>query len=370
MKNHPVQVTLVHGTWATRSRWPLAGSPLRTALENAGAECHEFRWTGRNSHAARTRAAQQLPDHLRKVKGDTGGQAAQAIVAHSHGGNAAVHAAWGLLGNQGGKTIKVVSLATPFFFARLRGSVSILNTIFAPIMGALAVALYVEVNLIRHRHTHGALVGAMAGLLLIALIVQGASWLFFSATHESSSPDSMRATVVDTIQTPTIPAAESSNEFLVIRAADDEAGGVLGFAQFSGWLALRANQIARPGVVVVVVTVLMYAAALAPNVLRDLLPDWLSLLIIHLVVPTLISLALLASAPAVVAIATGWDGPAVSRFAVVTAEASPPGDCAVWQLGIRERRAGGFSHSSLYDDPEVIQRIVGHLLSGNPRGAS
>src|ERR1051325_1503123 len=90
-REQPV-VTLVHGIYAREAAWTKPDSALSTALTEAGCVVRPFAWSGRNSHRARTRAAHDLTDHLR-------GEMAKNpkgrfwIIAHSHGGNVALHAA-------------------------------------------------------------------------------------------------------------------------------------------------------------------------------------------------------------------------------------------------------------------------------------
>jgi hypothetical protein len=79
----------------------------------AGADAliEPFDWSGRNSHRARVRAGRALGDHLTALIERYPG-AAHAIVAHSHGGNAAMYAVRtaGLAARIGA----IVCMATPF----------------------------------------------------------------------------------------------------------------------------------------------------------------------------------------------------------------------------------------------------------------
>src|SRR5271166_2595998 len=95
MEEPTVVVTLVHGTFARKARWIRSQSPLSLALVREGFQVVPFRWSGKNAHWARAVASGQLADHMEKQIANYG-DAAQCIVAHSHGGNVAVQAVHGL----------------------------------------------------------------------------------------------------------------------------------------------------------------------------------------------------------------------------------------------------------------------------------
>jgi len=66
----------------------------------------------------------------------------------------------------------------------------------------------------------------------------------------------------------------------------------------------------------------------------------------------------------------GFDGPAFSLFAFVSAESTPPGTPQVLQLGPRSwMYSFGLAHSSLYDDPDVIAKIIQHIDREQGKGA-
>jgi hypothetical protein len=89
-------VTLVHGTFATDAPWMKPDSPLRKRLQaRFGDDIHfePFNWyPADNSIDARWVAAGRLSSHLEQVKHDYP-DAAQYIIAHSHGGNIALDGA-------------------------------------------------------------------------------------------------------------------------------------------------------------------------------------------------------------------------------------------------------------------------------------
>src|SRR5271166_1168830 len=119
MEEPTVVVTLVHGTFARKARWIRSQSPLSLALVREGFQVVPFRWSGKNAHWARAVASGQLADHMEKQIANYG-DAAQCIVAHSHGGNVAVQAVHGLARKDYSKPIFIITLSTPFIHVRQR----------------------------------------------------------------------------------------------------------------------------------------------------------------------------------------------------------------------------------------------------------
>ena len=79
-----VTVHLVHGTFGPQAQWTLPGSEMRSAIESIKhkVKVARFSWSGRNSPAARSQAAEVLAKKL-----DKSPSSRHYIVAHSHGGN-------------------------------------------------------------------------------------------------------------------------------------------------------------------------------------------------------------------------------------------------------------------------------------------
>ena len=108
----PVQIILVHGTWARGATWTRKGSLLRQALESRfpNAELREFTWTGRNANRARFGAHFDLEAAL-MVEEMQGHRPRRVLVCHSHAGNIALGVAnfriYGLLS-------AIVTISSPF----------------------------------------------------------------------------------------------------------------------------------------------------------------------------------------------------------------------------------------------------------------
>jgi len=112
---------LVHGTFGWNASWLREGSLLRRALRTstAGASLvQQIRWSGFNSFSGRSDAARRIQDQV-AGNGARWPRARQFVVAHSHGGTAALQAMRDP--NCSGATTGVICMATPFLVAtRLR----------------------------------------------------------------------------------------------------------------------------------------------------------------------------------------------------------------------------------------------------------
>jgi hypothetical protein len=282
------------------------------------------------------------------------------VVAHSHGGNVALHATRRLARS---KRVRTASLATPYLFAR-EGKPSTADTVVSSLVAIYVFGLLLVVALGPDKPMGNAWSLPLSVLAGAALLLRFTSWAFFRLVHGSPRDAELTQRLLAEVQVPSALGGDRDNDLLVIRAADDEAGGLLAFAQFSGWVSFTAARFARPIPLILglwVGSFLLYAAESwlsgddgGMGSVSGFLADWT-----FVVFSTCV---LLLAFPLVCSLAHGWDGPAVSRFALVTAEASPPGATTVWQCAIRASRANGLAHASLYDEPEVIARTVDHVL--------
>jgi hypothetical protein len=355
MTDARVNVTLVHGTWARRAKWTRTNSALATRLVCAGAACTRFQWSGRNSHRARIRAARRLADHLR-AQHALEPDIKQAVVAHSHGGNVALHAVWRLL-EVDSPSLPVVTLATPFLFAHRKkvysavlysaGAVGFL-LVFFPVLFLLALP--------------GATIRiSPSAIPLLAVtsvvILQALAFLYWLASHGLPWRPETQERFVKQVA---VPAADDG-DLLVIRAAADEAGITLAATQVSGWVADLATRLMQPWAWSTVYASLSVLSV--PIAFLKSSDYWQTMGLISLIaVGTAGAVSLvLVSVPALLSLSQGLDGPTTSLFAVVTAEATPLGRHLVRQQPIRVARSTGLAHSSLYDDPQAIEWIIEHF---------
>ena len=150
-------VITVHGTndstegvapdfkwWQPESAFVRAVS-ARLAQAGHSVEVIVHRWSGANSALAREKAAERLSKLIRKHRGNR-----IHVVAHSHGGNVAAHAAeligWG---NRESPLVTLTTVGTPFFESRFGraeyvGALSFLALTLVSALtmaGAIALAL-------------------------------------------------------------------------------------------------------------------------------------------------------------------------------------------------------------------------------------
>jgi pimeloyl-ACP methyl ester carboxylesterase len=116
----PVICVLIHGTWARGAKWTQEDSELWQSLSELKVDPENvirFSWTGKNSSAARLRAATQLAAELQSSM-EKRPTAAHYLIAHSHGGMVALYA----LRDQdlSRRIAGVVFLGTPFIRCRPR----------------------------------------------------------------------------------------------------------------------------------------------------------------------------------------------------------------------------------------------------------
>jgi len=129
-----VIVHLIHGTWpfgpfrrrpapGAADAWFVDGSEARAGIArhiSAKVEWVTFEWSGKNSFAARDRAATAFAEHLRATHQQHPGKR-QVIVAHSHGGTVSMSALAKLHQLSEGKAevSATICLATPFAYVSL-----------------------------------------------------------------------------------------------------------------------------------------------------------------------------------------------------------------------------------------------------------
>lgn len=122
-------VLCIHGTWSS-GKWADRSSPfvceLKEQLQNLGYTklwADSVRWDAKNRWKARQHVAEQVAKHLDDVQNTFGHGWEFLIVAHSHGGNAAVEALRDVINAQTEPYIRgIVCLNTPFLTQEVRGS--------------------------------------------------------------------------------------------------------------------------------------------------------------------------------------------------------------------------------------------------------
>lgn len=121
MKATRIRLHLVHGTWAkglhgTTRAWSEPGDSAYESLQTklpASSQLESFIWSGRNSMAARTKAAKDLQKHLRQSLREHP-KDCHIVMAHSHGGTVANQAV--SCSDLDGSIRGLICLASPFTY--------------------------------------------------------------------------------------------------------------------------------------------------------------------------------------------------------------------------------------------------------------
>jgi hypothetical protein len=170
-----------------------------------------------------------------------------------------------------------------------------------------------------------------------------------------------RDRLISAVQAPAV----EPDELLAVRAAGDEASGLLVAGQFVGWMSAVLSRL---------LTNLWFWACIILGVqLSVLLSIWLSsgfrLAFAMLSVFVFVGLAVVAAIAVMLGAALGFgaDGPFLAMFAATSAEAAPPGRATLLQLQPFPKDTGkGLAHSKLYDDKHVIASIVDAVRGSTP----
>jgi hypothetical protein len=382
-------VTLVPGTWAGQAAWIRADSLLSKALTTAGCQVVPFGWSHRNSYLARTRAAVRLAEQIQgQIKQNPG--ARQWIVAHSHGGNIALHAVRHLQDSCiDAPRVSTVTLATPFIHGRRRARSGwwpvFVLAIFGPIVigsawSALAKGPHWGDWLV---FGFGALVAGDALLCIAgACMHPGFRWrgsLRWLRRTVTANPEDWhryvigavlrgefirpgyRSELIARVHSPTV----EPGDLFVVRAAGDEASASLATGQFLGWISALLNRRLTNLWFWAVILILVLGSVVAA--LYHIASPGLGLTVfIYLFLATGLLAVFTVAVMLFAAVPFGWDGPFLSIFASCSAEAAPPGQATILQLepfaGTENR---GLAHSGLYRSEPVINRIV-TLICGSP----
>ncbi|WP_341538470.1 hypothetical protein [Streptacidiphilus pinicola] len=388
MRNGPdAIVTLVPGTWAGKAAWTQADSPLSRALTAAGCEVAPFEWSHSNSFRARMRAAVRLADQIQgRIKENP--DARQWIVAHSHGGNVALHAVRLLRRTcTDAPRVSTVTLATPFIHVRRR-AISGWSVFVLAMFGVGVIALAAVTLAGGHWRDWPYYVSALVlGEALLCIgggamhrgFLQRGNLFIWLGRRITANPGGWLYDVIDavsrgdfirrgyqrhifaSVQSPKV----APDELIVLRAAGDEASLGLATGQFLGWISALLSRPLTNFWLWLCITGAVRVFLLAGVVIHR--PSHLAVRIVIYasMAPGFVALAAV-SVMLAAAVPFGWDGPFLAMFASYSAEAVPPGQTTVVQLEPpAEAGSKGLAHSRLYRSEQGINMIV-TLICGPP----
>ena len=331
-------------------------SSLSSALTKAGCQVVPFEWSHSNCYRARTRAALRLARQLHGQSKENPG-ARQWVVAHSHGGNIALHAVRYLRNSRpDAPRVTTVTLATPFIHARRRTFSG--WSFFALPVGCVLVIALASSALAGGPHwrdwAYWVVLAVVALPALEVLLCIGGAVM-----HRGFIGPGYRSQLIASAQSPQV----GPEDVVVVRAAGDEASAILAAGQFLGWISALLNRLLTNWwlwtwfFIVFGVAVVSAMAGITHSSSHGF----------RLVISVLVYVFVMGELAVVSAVLVmlgaalpfGWDGPFLSIFASCSAEAAPPGQATIVQLepfaGVQNR---GLAHSRLYSSEPVIDTIV------------
>jgi hypothetical protein len=176
---------------------------------------------------AAVRLAEQIQGQIKENPG-----ARQWVVAHSHGGNIALHAIRHLRKScADAPRISTVTLATPFIHARRRRALPGWSVFVLAVFGVIAIGLACAA-LAGGPHWDDWPVFVLGVPVASAVLACVAG----ACMHPGFGPG-YRSRLVACVHSPTV----EPDELFVVRAAGDEASTGLAAGQFLGWISLRLN---------------------------------------------------------------------------------------------------------------------------------
>ena len=176
-------ITLVHGTrllFSGRPTWTSENSKFRQRLEGAfapfgcGIRQYEFPWSGTNSMGARKKATDCLREVMRR-RVDEFPTDRHLVVAHSHGGNVALHAICGT--DLESRIEGIVCMATPFLHVQRNEGVDFCGELGTIVSWGAALCAWIGLLALGSR---GEIPWSSITLLLVGLAV----WLMFKVAEE------------------------------------------------------------------------------------------------------------------------------------------------------------------------------------------
>lgn len=368
MNPEKIRLHLVHGTWAkgllgTARAWSEQGESayarLLTKLPK-NTQFESFIWSGRNSIAARAKAAADLQEHLRQSLREHP-KDCHVVLAHSHGGtiaNEAVHSR-----DLDGAVRGLICLATPFIYlvspslGRLRTGILALTSMLYAIYWTALMAMMSWIP-----QFLGTVV--FTSLVAVKILVAFGLVAFIAKVTFENRAGTLR------------PGGPKNTPVFLIRGSRDEASLILSEAQlFDTFCATFASahdvtqaRIKRLFTLIGYVLVFGSCAAIGVYVAMHISP----VLFPHVAVEVLGIMGMFVYAPAVaglvylvgyavVAMGAGHWSVLHWLWSVVEVEAAPPNTtCQMYVFS--ELDTVGLRHG-LYEDDQVLGHVAKLVMS-------
>ena len=253
-------VTFVHGTYTSHAEWMQDGRPLPDAIAKVTdprtTEIHRFCWNGDNLHWGRVAGGRELQQHLLGLA-ERHPDAEHHVIAHSHGGNVAVYA---LRGEKRGEVhpalagVRITTLGTPFLSVERRATVRVGRWIvggmlLAALMLLVAVTALLEITgvIAQSGEPDEAFVWtdlwaigiafALLALLVLPPFISARSYRRGETRVTGSTSGLLHLMGHGPLDLTSFAAPKvAPGRLLVLIGRGDEAGGLLGGAQFLSWL--------------------------------------------------------------------------------------------------------------------------------------
>ena len=353
---HKVIVTLVHGTFQRGATWVSKDSEFSEALRRTipfPVEVQAFRWSGKNSHAARIAAAEQLREHVLRLR-RMHPESSQVCIGHSHGGSLLYYA----LSDAEFETALqgYAFLSTPFLHFQNRNFGHLDATeFFIAGLAVFFVSIPSYVFALWNGWSLTALTGPnptlIAALLVIPFAVATRFYRHFADRRRRAARDFIAG----------LPKSLCTLEkSLFLRTPADEASNILGIIYTVPLLQVHAQ-----------LRMERYLERLDANRQRASLGSLrnpVDLLVVAVIVSATALWSALCSLICVITFSFfGWDIAIHSFFLQVTPEVTPPGTWSVTQLNNLTGNKPSevthtFAHSS-YAHPEAA-KLIGRWISG------
>jgi hypothetical protein len=366
-------VYFVHGTFASGAAWTASDALVATAIARdlaASGRAPVFQrleWSGDNTVAARNAAITDLQTRLGGIFA-ADPRRRVFLIGHSHGGSVAIKAAEPFADRDG---LSIVTLATPFIIAQVRADAAALGARMRMLVFiCLATPCAIAAGL-----------APWPWLLLPTAIAVVLSVLAVRAIlPQPGTADGPTAALLRSV--PDLVAVQAlTSKTLIVTRSGDEADGVLKLASFlNGWIAqtlreselsaevsnmlddvrrasdARALNAASAGTARLALPTLResWAAAGYANRMRHLGPEVVGVLAGALLLQLL-------------RVAVGTTSGLLATTVVVTSSETPPGEWRhVQTLASRAPTATVMSHSQIYDDQDVCDRVAAWVTTRCP----